>query len=619
MSTVYGEPADSSGPGQDPGDGQRAVPATAGEQDVTGPAGSGAAVNEAAAAGGYGPGGHGHGGYGHGGYGPGGYGPGGYAPGGYAHGEYAPGGYAPGGYGHGGYGHGPGGAVSEAAASGGYGPGGYGSGGYRQGGYAAAGYGAANYGPGGYVAAGPAPAGPAHGGPAPADPAHGGPAPAGPASGGPGYGVPGYGGSGYGYGAPGYGPGGVAGPGGPAGPGATGGGWYGGPAGPGGPGGGWYGPAGPGGYGGSGDGPEDGRRSRRRRFLLVGGSVGVAAALAFTGLGVANALSPTVLTTSQIAAKVDPGLVDIVTNLGYQDGEAAGTGMVLNSTGEVLTNNHVINGATSIKATDIGNGRTYKAKVVGYDKTGDVAVIQLQNASGLQTVTFSSSAAQVGDKVTALGNALGKGGTPSVATGKVTSLNQAITAADEGVANPEHLTGMTQTNVPIQPGDSGGPLLNSAGEVVGMNTAASSSISTTGIQQQSTPAATQAFAIPVSKATAIASQIEAGQASATVHLGSTAFLGVQVSAAGTGSDGFGGSSASGATVAGTVSGSAAAQAGLAAGDQITSVGGHTVSSSPEIASVLQQYHPGQKITISWTDQSGQSHTATVTLTNGPAA
>ena len=383
------------------------------------------------------------------------------------------------------------------------------------------------------------------------------------------------------------------------------------------------GPAGPGGYGGFGDGPGDGQhqsRRRRRRFLLAGASVGVAAALAFTGLGIANAMGPTVLTTSQIASKVDPGLVDIVTNLGYQNGEAAGTGMVLTSTGEVLTNNHVINGATSIKATDIGNGRTYTAKVVGYDKTGDVAVIQLQNASGLQTVSLSSSAAQVGDKVTALGNAGGKGGTPSVATGKVTSLNQAITAADEGAANAERLTGMTQTNVPIQPGDSGGPLLNTAGEVVGMNTAASTSISTTGFQQQSGQTATQAFAIPIAKATAIAAQIEAGQASSTVHLGSTAFLGVEVSATGTGGYGFGsGSSSSGATVEGTVPGSAAAQAGLAAGDQITSVGGHAVSSSPEIASVLQQYHPGQKISISWTDQAGQSHTATVTLTTGPAA
>ena len=573
MSTNFGEPDYSRGSGHDSGDAQRAVPAaTAGEQAAAGSSGSGGAVDEAAAAGGYGPAGYGPAGYGPAGYGPGGYGPAGYGPGGY----------------------GPGGAVSEAATAGGYGPGGYGSGWLR----------AWRSCTGrlrcqrrwrrwpcvwrscvwrSWIRR-------------------------------PGIGRCWIRRPGYGYGAPGYGPA----P--PQVPGGTGGGWYGGPGSPG-PGG-WYGPAGPGGYSGFGDGPGDGQRRsrRRRRFLLAGASVGVAAALAFTGLGIANAMGPTVLTTSQIASKVDPGLVNIVTNLGYQNGQAAGTGMVLTSTGEVLTNNHVINGATSIKATDIGNGRTYTAKVVGYDKTSDVAVIQLQNASGLQTVSLSSSAAKVGDKVVALGNAGGKGGTPSVATGKVTSLNQAITAADEGAVNAERLTGMTQTNVPIQPGDSGGPLLNSAGEVVGMNTAASTSISTTGFQQQSGQTATQAFAIPIAKATAIAGQIEAGQASSTVHLGSTAFLGVEVSANGTGGFGFGsGSSSSGATVEGTVSGSAAAQAGLAAGDQITSVGGHAVSSSPEIASVLQQYHPGQKISISWTDQSGQSHTATVTLTTGPAA
>ena len=114
--------------------------------------------------------------------------------------------------------------------------------------------------------------------------------------------------------------------------------------------------------------------------------------MVIAGLTATDAMAATALTLPQIAAKVDPGLVDVVTTLGYQGGKAAGTGMVLTSTGEVLTNNHVIDGATSIKATDVGNGRTYTAKVVGYDKTHDVAVLQLQNASGLQTVTLSSPA-----------------------------------------------------------------------------------------------------------------------------------------------------------------------------------------------------------------------------------
>ncbi len=430
--------------------------------------------------------------------------------------------------------------------------------------------------------------------------------PAGPAA----YGGPG------GYGRP-SGPAGPGGYGGPAGPGG-----YGGAAGYGGPGG----PAGPGGYGGPGGsgGQEDGlgSRLRRRRGLLAGASVGAAAVLVFAGLGAANAMGATVLTTSQIAAKVDPGLVDVVTTLGYQNGTAAGTGMVLTSSGEVLTNNHVIDGATSIKVTDVGNGRTYTAKVVGYDKTHDIAVLQLQGASGLQTVTLSSSSPQTGQKVVALVNAGGKGGTPSVATGTVNSLGQTITASDQSSGNAEQLTGLIGTNAAIQPGDSGGPLVNTYGEVIGMDTAASTSPTTTGFQPQSGQTQTQAFAIPISEASSIASQIEAGTPSSTVHLGATAFLGVQTSSAGIGSDGsgFGGSStSSGAIIAGVVSGSAAAQAGLVAGDQITSVAGQTVTSSSDIQSVLGSHHPGDKISISWTDQSGQSQTATVVLGAGPAA
>jgi S1-C subfamily serine protease len=446
------------------------------------------------------------------------------------------------------------------------------------------------------------------------------------------------------YGEPGYGPGQPApgqsetGPGGTGqgGYGNYGGGYGGGSGGYGGygsgPGGYGSGPGGygPGGYGsgpeGYGSGPgESGGRHRRRRFILAGASFGAAAALTIAGLGAANAFGATTLTTAQIASKVDPGLVDVVSTLGYQNGEAAGTGQVLTSTGEVLTNNHVIDGATSVKVRDVGNGRTYTAKVVGYNKTKDVAVLQMQNASGLQTVSLSSAGVQAGQKVVAVGNALGKGGTPSVATGQVTATGKTITASDEDAGNAEQLHGLIQTNAGIQPGDSGGPLLNTAGDVVGMNTAASSNISTTAFGSQSQQPATQAFAIPIAEATSIASQIVAGQASATVHIGATAFLGVEVSPASAagGFGGFGngdGSSASGgATVAGVVNGSAAAQAGLAQGDVITSVAGHTIASSTDVSSALAAHHPGDKISLSWTDQSGQSQTATVTLGSGPAA
>jgi S1-C subfamily serine protease len=372
-------------------------------------------------------------------------------------------------------------------------------------------------------------------------------------------------------------------------------------------------PDGPGGQGGDGRG-----RKRRRRVLLGGASLGVAAALAFAGLGAANAFGATTLTTSQIEAKVDPGVVDVVSTLGYQGGTAAGTGMVLTSTGEVLTNNHVIEGATAIKVTDVGNGRTYTAKVVGYDKTQDVAVLQLTGASGLKTVSLSSASAQTGQTVVALGNAGGNGGTPSVATGKVTAVNQAITASDQPAGTSEQLTGLTRTNAAIQPGDSGGPLVNSYGQIIGMNTAASTSISTTGFQTQPRQAQIQAFAIPISEASSIASQIEGGTSSSAVHIGSTAFLGVEISSSGAGIFGGGNSAGTGATVAGVVSGSAAAQAGLTQGDQITSLAGQAITSSSDVSSALANYHPGNKVSISWTDQSGQSHTATVVLTTGPA-
>jgi S1-C subfamily serine protease len=464
-------------------------------------------------------------------------------------------------------------------------------------------------------------AGPGQSGTGPSETGQGGYGTSGYGQGQPGYGQPGYGQPGYGQ--PGYGqPGGY----GLGGYGQGGYGNYGG---------------GSGGYGGYGSGPgstgpgePDGRRQRRRRFVLAGASTGLAAVLAVVGLGAVNATGSSTLTTAQIATKVDPGLVDVVSTLGYQNGEAAGTGMVLTSTGEVLTNNHVIDGATSVKVRDIGNGRTYSAKVVGYDKTHDVAVLQLVNASGLTTVSLSSSGVQSGQKVVALGNALGKGGTPSVATGKVTATGRTITASDEDAGNAEQLHGLIQTNAGIQPGDSGGPLVNTSGEIVGMNTAASSNISTTAFGTQSDKPATQAFAIPISHATAIADQIEAGQASSTVHIGASAFLGVEVSPSsagsaggdgspyggyfGEGNGGYGSSTVSGASVAGTVSGSAAAQAGLTQGDVITAVAGHTITSATGVSSALAGHHPGDSISISWTDQSGQSHTATVQLGAGPA-
>ena len=384
-------------------------------------------------------------------------------------------------------------------------------------------------------------------------------------------------------------------------------------------------------------------RKNHKRGLIITGAVALAAGATAGGLigglhptsvSTATAVSKTALSASQIASRVDPGLVDVVSTLGDQQATAAGTGIVLTSNGEILTNNHVIDGATSIKVTDVGNGRTYTATVVGYDASQDVAVIQLQNASGLTVASLgNSSTVQTGDSVTALGNAGGKGGTPSVATGTVTALNQSITASDEGSGNSEQLTGLIETNADIQPGDSGGSLVNAYGQVIGMDTAASSG---TTFQSQSGQTAEQAYAIPINEATSIAQQIEAGTTSANVHIGATAFLGIesqptsQGSSSGSGGSGFGssgfggfggsqGSSTNGVAISGTLSGSPAANAGLTAGDTITSVGGQSVSTAQDIAHVLVKYHPGDSISIGWVDQSGQSQTTNVTLASGPAA
>jgi S1-C subfamily serine protease len=381
-----------------------------------------------------------------------------------------------------------------------------------------------------------------------------------------------------------------------------------------------YGPGGPGGpagygYGGYG-GPPPGRSPVRRfRRAATAGAVALVVGFGtFFGLQAADGSQGAALTTSQIAAKVDPGLVDIVSTLGYQQAAAAGTGQVLTSSGEVLTNNHVIEGATSIKATDIGNGRTYTAKVIGYDQSKDVAVIQLQGASGLPTVDLgNSSTAAVGQSVTALGNAGGKGGTPSQVTGKITGLNASITASDQGAGTTEQLTGLINHNAPIQPGDSGGPLVNSSGQVIGIDTAASSQM-----QFQSTQAQTDAFAIPINEALSIARQIEAGDGSSTVHTGATAFLGVEVQSQSSASA-QGVPAGTGASVAGVLAGSAAQNAGIAAGDVITSVDGQSVTSPEALQTAMEQHHPGDRVTIGWTDQAGQAQSATVSAGTGPAA
>jgi len=325
-----------------------------------------------------------------------------------------------------------------------------------------------------------------------------------------------------------------------------------------------------------------------------------------TNSGPANAAS--------IASRVDPGLVDVNVTVDYGQARGAGTGMVIGADGVVLTNNHVIDGATSISVTDVGNGKTYRARVAGYDRSKDIAILKLSGASGLQTVTIARPAqVSAGQEVVGVGNAGGTGGTPSYAGGTVTATGQSITASDDLSGTSEQLTGMIATNASIQAGDSGGPLVNRSGQVIGMDTAGSQ---TSGYAAQQ--AATSGFAIPISVATDVADQVLGGQATTSVHIGPTAFLGVQI-AQGT-SGGSAAGSGTGVQIAGTVNGSAAARAGLTAGDVITSVDGHPVTSQAALQhTMVTDLIPGQSVTVSYTSASGQQHTATVTLASGPAA
>lgn len=289
-----------------------------------------------------------------------------------------------------------------------------------------------------------------------------------------------------------------------------------------------------------------------------------------------------------------PGVVMVDTVLA--NGEAAGTGIVLTSDGIVLTNYHVVAGSTAIRVK-ASNGETYTAKVLGHDESHDIAVLRLQGASGLKTASLDTGAAVLGEKVTAIGQGGGLGKLYKT-SGTVTDTNEQITASDEGSgADAETLRGLLETNAQIVPGYSGGPLLNSDGQVIGMDTAASSSTPVTG------------YAIPISSAVKIANTIESGTRTSTVHIGTRAALGVEISTRGY--DG------AGASVVGTMSGSAAASAGITAGSVITGIDGTQVTSPSSLTDVLDTKYPGDQVRITWTDAQGQSHTATVTLGSSP--
>jgi S1-C subfamily serine protease len=366
-----------------------------------------------------------------------------------------------------------------------------------------------------------------------------------------------------------------------------------------------------------------------------------------------------------IVNKVTPGLVIINTTLQYQSEQAAATGMVIRSDGLVLTNNHVIEGSTAISATT-ANGKQYKATVLGYDVTGDIALIKLQNASGLKTIpTGKSATVKVGDQIVAMGNAEGQNAIVPAA-GQVVALNQSITADDQGGSvSSETLHGMIQVNADIVSGDSGGPLANTSGDVIGMDTAGNNGGFS--IRQSSATG----YAVPIDTALSVAGKIEAGQASSTISIGYPPFLGVYIGQGsdanpqdqgtqqgssgfggsgqgGNGFGGFGGSNGSGSgsgsggtgsqgcynsdrnlttpdtianvssgtLVIGTICGGPAAAVGMTAGSVITAVNGQVVGAPQSLTTAVSKYRPGQTISVTWVSPSGKRSTSSLKLTAG---
>lgn len=310
------------------------------------------------------------------------------------------------------------------------------------------------------------------------------------------------------------------------------------------------------------------------------------------------------------SASVKSDLVMVNSTLATQEEQVAGTGIVLTSNGEVITNNHVIAGSTSVKATDTGNGQTYTAHVVGYDRAHDVAVLRLQDASGLATAPLDAgSQPAVGAGVAAIGNAGGTGKL-STATGKISALDQSVVASDESSGSEQQLNGLIQVSANVQPGDSGGPLIDANGHVIGITTAAG-----TGFSFHSGKTGTEGFAIPIGNALLIRNMIDAGRSTGTVHVGPTAQLGVLVSGSQPGQVPDQGN---GAVVVEVLPGQAAASAGLAPGDTITSLGGAAVDSPTTLASLVDRYQPGQRVTLEWSNRANQTRTEMVTLGQGPA-
>lgn len=293
--------------------------------------------------------------------------------------------------------------------------------------------------------------------------------------------------------------------------------------------------------------------------------------------------------TEPATASESAGVVLINTVVGYGQGEAAGTGLVVGSDGIVVTNHHVIEGSTSITVEVPSTGTTYDATVVGYDAAADIAVLQLEGASGLTTVDPDTGALTTGEDVTAVGNAQG-GGELIAADGDLVASSRDINVSDEQ-GGYESLSDLLEIDAYVVAGDSGGALLDSDGDVIGMNVAAS----TGGYD-------VVGYAIPITTVLEITGEILQHEVSSDLTFGYDAALGIGAVDTGVGVE-----------IAGVVGGGAADNAGISAGSTLVAVGGVPITSLGDLTGELAEHEPGDSVRVTWVDAEGSSHSASVVL------
>lgn len=361
-------------------------------------------------------------------------------------------------------------------------------------------------------------------------------------------------------------------------------------------------------------------RRRTGRTILV---VALAVALAITGFAWAlrpmleQSLSPTTpsvepaqpsqpATQPQTEPDPDPsptpggsGGVSESAGVVFVTGEsssgiAAGTGMVLTADGKVLTNYHVVAGTQSLEVMIADSGDTYAATVLGFDQSKDVALLQLEDASGLATVTIDHDEVNIGDPVAAVGNA---GGNNELvrAAGEVVRLDRSLTVnSDSPWGSQENLSGVIETTAGAVPGHSGGPMFDDEAEVLGITTAGSTQ-------------AERSYAVPIADALEVVATIEAGKDAGTVRVGPAGYMGIVI----------GNATRYGVTITDVVAGSPADEAGIEVGSTLIQVGDTPVEQTTNLATVIRALEPGDEVVVEWLTPRGEQRRASLTLTASP--